>query len=130
MIGHCKHWNCRADRTALTVYLCSSCRISAEAFLLIGIDPILDRPLRTWRTGAADSPERSLPWMKLMTEPDTLLVGEAVLQSPGSGSGDGVELAGPRGVKRFPSLARSPLKGSAWWREGAWPSRYCDIRGM
>lgn len=84
---------------------------AAEAFLLIGIDPILDRPLRAWRTGAADSPERSLPWLKLMTEPNTILLGEAVLQSPGPGSGDGIELAGPRGVKRLTVIGTLTSEG-------------------
>jgi putative ABC transport system permease protein len=48
-----------------------------EPFLLIGLDPISDRDLRAWRP-AFRSAATLADWIALMTEPDTLMVGEGL----------------------------------------------------
>ncbi len=65
---------------------------TAEPFLLIGVDPILDRSLRTWQSDPSASAQQSAkpksqipnpesPWFALMTEPFTLLAGDQLYES-------------------------------------------------
>lgn len=55
-----------------------------EPFLLIGFDPILDRPLRDWKTEEADS-DASKPWLDLLKTPYTLVVGQNLADRYGLG---------------------------------------------
>ncbi|GLI34339.1 FtsX-like permease family protein [Desulforhabdus amnigena] len=44
-------------------------------FLLIALDPILDRGLRSWKPGHAEN-DSSPPWLELLSEPYTLIAGK------------------------------------------------------
>lgn len=47
----------------------------APPFLLIGFDPILDRPLRNWRI-ALSMDSAAAAWLDLLKEPGTIILGE------------------------------------------------------
>lgn len=51
----------------------------AAPFLLIGLDPILDRPLRVWQTESATS-DSANAWLDLVREPNTLLMSRKLLK--------------------------------------------------
>jgi len=57
----------------LTTYTRAS-QAGAEPFLLIGIDPILDRPLRQWKINDQHNQQGTL-WLDLLKEPYTLIIG-------------------------------------------------------
>jgi len=52
---------------------------NAKPFLLIGLDPILDRPLRAWLVESSNADSASA-WLDLVTEPNTLLIGRKLLE--------------------------------------------------
>jgi len=54
-------------------------REGTEPFLLIGFDPILDRPLRDWRV-AQKSSQEALVWLDLLKEPFTLILGKPLAE--------------------------------------------------
>ncbi len=60
----------------LTIY-CKPAQEHAEPFLLIGFDPILDRPLRNWQIADAGRQDAEA-WLDLLKEPYTLIVGESL----------------------------------------------------
>ncbi len=81
-------------------------------FLLIGLDPLLDRPVREWSTGgAADASSQGAPdraenpesgdALDLMTTPFTLIMGRRLSNTLDAGAGDSVVLFGPRGKVSF-----------------------------
>jgi len=47
----------------------------SEPFLLIGLDPVLDWPLRNWQIADAGRQETDT-WLDLIREPNTLIIGE------------------------------------------------------
>ena len=70
-------WNHPAIQNA-SPFLATYTRIAqsgSEPFLLIGFDPILDRPLRDWRIAPAID-QRSVVWLDLLKEPYTIILGE------------------------------------------------------
>jgi putative ABC transport system permease protein len=66
---------------------------AAEPFLLIGLDPLLDRPLRAWRVEALP-PEGPPPaaWHTLVRDPFTLLAAAPLAQALGWRAGNRVSL--------------------------------------
>ena len=50
-------------------------------FLLIGIDPILDRGFRTWQSSAEGNSGRRDDWLELMKTPFTLLAAKPLMNS-------------------------------------------------
>jgi putative ABC transport system permease protein len=60
----------------LTTY-CKPAQEHAEPFLLIGFDPILDRPLRDWQIADTRNQEAEA-WLDLLKEPYTLIIGESL----------------------------------------------------
>ena len=46
-------------------------------FLLIGFDPILDRPLRTWQINGQAKPQNGL-WLDLLSDPYTMIISQAL----------------------------------------------------
>jgi putative ABC transport system permease protein len=50
-------------------------RQDAEPFLLIGFDPILDRPIRNWEVAETEQPADS-SWLDLVKEPYTVIIGK------------------------------------------------------
>ncbi|MDY0042146.1 MAG: FtsX-like permease family protein [Desulforhabdus sp.] len=61
----------------LTVYVKSK-EDNLKPFLLIGLDPILDRPLRAWQTEPDDSDAAGV-WLDLIREPNSLLMSRKLL---------------------------------------------------
>jgi len=59
----------------------------SEPFLLIGFDPILDRPLRSWRVTSTGDQE-STAWFKLLKEPHTIILGQPLSRLFNRGPGD------------------------------------------
>ncbi|MCU0585846.1 MAG: ABC transporter permease, partial [Desulfobacterales bacterium] len=70
------------------------------AFLLVGIDPLLDQPFRTWRLrGArADAAER---WLDLIREPKTVILTEPLAREIGTVSGARITLDHSRNRAEF-----------------------------
>ncbi len=70
------------------------------AFLLVGIDPLLDQPFRAWRLrGArADASER---WLDLIREPKTVVLTEPLAREIGTVSGARVTLDHSRNRAEF-----------------------------
>ena len=48
---------------------------NSEPFLLIGFDPILDRPLRYWQVAPTTDP-KAVAWFDLLKEPNTIILSE------------------------------------------------------
>ena len=93
----------------------------SEPFLLIGLDPILDRSLRTWEPKDSASAETSLHskseirnpksmWLDLITEPFTLIAGETLYDSLHLEAGQRVTLTHPHESSTFRVLGKlAPL---------------------
>jgi putative ABC transport system permease protein len=64
----------------LTSYVQPASQKEENPFLLLGLDPILDRPLRNWNLSTSD-PARPGQWLELMTTPFTLFLGEPLARS-------------------------------------------------
>ncbi|ROQ92121.1 FtsX-like permease family protein [Desulfosoma caldarium] len=47
----------------------------------VGLDPILDRPLRPWAVQRLEKPEETQRWMRLMSDPDTVFVGSTLARA-------------------------------------------------
>ncbi|MFZ7125885.1 MAG: ABC transporter permease [Desulfobacterales bacterium] len=67
----------------------------AKAFLLVGIDPVLDREFREWQA-AADAGGGGAAWVDLMTQPFTILAGSELAEENGWRTGDLVSLVHAR----------------------------------
>jgi putative ABC transport system permease protein len=66
---------------------------AAEPFLLIGLDPLLDRPLRAWRVEARPAAGAGpAAWLTLMRDPFTLLAAAPLAHALGWRAGDTVTL--------------------------------------
>ncbi len=87
---------------------------SDEPLLLIGLDPILDRPLRMWKYGrSAGSPEDFSVWGRLIGDPYTIIAGKRFLQKSGAGIGGRIGLAGTVGQRSFEVLGELAPEGLA-----------------
>jgi len=84
----------------------------AEPFLLIGFDPILDRPFRSWRIRPQSNTE-ALLWMNLLKEPFTLIVGDSLADEFNSVSNDAVALEHIRQRSNFKVLGKLEREGLA-----------------
>jgi putative ABC transport system permease protein len=80
----------RSASPVLTAYVRPS-RQDQNPFLLIGIDPVLDRPLRGWRVNAQDGQDIGM-WLRLLTEPGTLVMAEPLAAHLGVSSEDRLAL--------------------------------------
>ena len=63
----------------------------SEAFFLVGIDPILDRPFRTWQVAQA-SEMQSQAWLSLLSRPYTLILGEPLAKVLNVAQGESLDL--------------------------------------
>jgi putative ABC transport system permease protein len=82
-------WNHRAIQNVSPV-LSTYTRIAqagSEPFLLIGFDPILDRPLRSWRIAPTTDP-KAVVWFDLLKEPDTIILSEPLTRLLNREAGD------------------------------------------
>ncbi|MGD2271724.1 MAG: FtsX-like permease family protein [Desulfobacterales bacterium] len=60
--------------------------VDAEPFLLIGIDPILDRSFRSWQVARAENRQAAI-WLDLIKEPYTLVLGKSLARQYGYTAG-------------------------------------------
>ena len=75
---------------------------AGRPFLLIGLDPILDRSLRTWEAALQPGTERS--WIRLLAEPFTLMAGGALAKTEGWTAGQTIHLEQRQGSMPFTVL--------------------------
>jgi putative ABC transport system permease protein len=79
---------------------------SGEPFLLIGLDPFMDRSLRTWHRDKKTTSLRS-DWIKLLSEPNSLFLGKPLTERFGLKPGDRITLEHANTTGTFTVL--SPL---------------------
>ncbi|MEJ2102346.1 MAG: ABC transporter permease, partial [Desulfobacterales bacterium] len=84
----------------------------AEPFLLIGFDPILDRPLRDWKVNQKGNPE-TLVWLELLKEPFTLILGKSLADQLNSETGDQLVLEHVRQKAKFKIIGTLEPEGLA-----------------
>jgi putative ABC transport system permease protein len=85
----------------LTTYV-RPARDRSDAFLLIGIDPILDRAFRSWRIGdSGGQGERRERWEELIREPYTLILSAPLARELGVGPGGRLDIEHSRGTHAF-----------------------------
>ena len=83
----------------ITSYVTLSGR-DQEPFLMVGLDPILDNPLRSWRI-APSSGDPYRIWLQLVTSPNTLLLSQRLARQLGVDPGHTVILEHVNQVSRF-----------------------------
>jgi putative ABC transport system permease protein len=71
-----------------------------EPFLLIGIDPILDRPFRSWQITKGQRRKVGM-WLELLKEPYTLILGGALASQYGYAPGEKITLEHSRQTVDF-----------------------------
>lgn len=106
-----KHPAVRGASPIMTTYVKAPGHPDA-VFLLVGIDPVLDRPFRTWST-APSSGKSSSTWADLMAQPATLLIGERLARILNLREGDSVVLEHLRKNTLFRSLGTLASEGLA-----------------
>lgn len=87
-------------------------------FLLIGIDPILDYPLRTCELAASGSKE-ALSWLDLIRVPNTCLITSHLARALQKSTGDDIQIAHVSRVARFRILGILKPQGIARVEGGA-----------
>jgi len=85
-----KHPSIRAVAPVLTAYVTSAAE-NSEPFLMIGIDPILDRSFRTWQPGTPLAGNEAL-WLGLIKTPYSMIVGPQLNRERGWTEGDHITL--------------------------------------
>ncbi|MGD9080845.1 MAG: FtsX-like permease family protein, partial [Desulfobacterales bacterium] len=81
-------------------------------FLLIGFDPILDRPFRNWRIRPRSSTQ-ALVWLSLLKEPFTLIVGDSLAAEFNSTSNGAILLEHIGQRSKFKVLGKLEREGLA-----------------
>ena len=71
-----------------------------EPFLMVGLDPILDFPLRSWQI-ASSSGDTGRIWLQVVTSPNALLLSRPLALQLGLGPGHTVTLEHVNQVSRF-----------------------------
>jgi putative ABC transport system permease protein len=84
----------------------------ADPFLLIGLDPVLDRAFRAWRIEASGGRETAV-WVDLLKEPYTLICGEPLARRYGWTRGDALRLEHSRQTANFRILGTLKPEGLA-----------------
>ena len=89
---------------------------SGRPFLLIGMDPILDRTMRDWQAArqTGDGPQ----WTRLIAEPFTLMAGVPLAESEGWRTGANITLRHRRGPTPFVVVARLVPQGLGMTENG------------
>jgi len=88
------------------------------SFLLIGIDPILDYPLRSWEL-AASGPDQTAAWLDLMRRPSTCLLTSRLAQALRKSPGDVLRIGHVRQIAEFYILGILKPQGLARVEGGA-----------
>lgn len=94
----------------------------SEPFLLIGIDPILDRRLRTW---SVDAENNGANWGAMIATPNALIIGEPLGDLFGWQTGQEIQLSHPHQTDDFTVLATLQSNGLALVEGGR--VALCDI---
>jgi putative ABC transport system permease protein len=84
----------------------------SQPFLLIGFDPILDRPLRSWQVAQLED-QAAVVWLDLLKEPYTLILGEPLARQLNRAPGDLLLLENARQRSQFRILATLERQGLA-----------------
>jgi putative ABC transport system permease protein len=84
----------------LTTYV-RGAQARGDSFLLIGIDPILDRSFREWRIGGREEEQTGTRWTELIADPYTLVLSEPLAHELGVAPGGRVTLDHTRGAHAF-----------------------------
>jgi len=85
---------------------------AGASFLLIGIDPILDRTFRAWESVGEEGAPAAL-WADLIALPGSVLLAERLARELGSIPGDALALTNTRATATFRVLGRMALRGLA-----------------
>jgi len=83
---------------------------SAEPFLLLAFDPLLDRPLRNWQARPSD---RAGPWRDLLQTPGTLVLTPALARQLAAATGSRLLLAYVERRRSFRIAGRLAPRGLA-----------------
>ncbi len=94
-----------------------------RSFLLVGIDPLMDRAMRSWEKAGPAGEEAA--WLQIMAEPFTLLAGEALARKAGWDSDDRVILTHRNGNTTFTVAGRISTEGLGALANGR--MALCDI---
>lgn len=78
-------------------------KTQGDSFLLIGIDPLLDRSLRHWQLEKTRN-QKDAPWLNLLKFPFTLVMGEPLARKIGIRTGDSITLEHSRRTKAFKAV--------------------------
>jgi putative ABC transport system permease protein len=106
-----KHPYIESASPFLTTYV-RPAKNEADPFLLIGFDPILDRPIRSWQI--ADLHQQDpLVWLNLLKEPFSLILTDALAQQYGWKKGDSLLLEHTRQTANFQILGILKPQGLA-----------------
>jgi len=116
-----KHPAVQAASPLLTTYVRATDK-KAEPFLLIGLDPILDRSLHNWKTeeaasvsapaeSAADS--RRISRLDLLSKPYTMIIGGKLAEQHHLAAGDSITLEHVQQQKAFHVLGTLAPRGLA-----------------
>jgi putative ABC transport system permease protein len=93
------HAAVEAASPLLTSYVSSSQRES-DPFLMIGLDPILDQPLRQWEIDPR-SGQASRIWLDLVATPYTIVMSRRLARQQGLSPGSNVTLEHVNQIKQF-----------------------------
>jgi putative ABC transport system permease protein len=84
----------------------------ANPFLLVGLDPILDRRFRPWETQSLkNSPSEG--WLSLIAEPQTVLISDVLARKYNLSIGDRIALEHPRNRAEFKVVGVLKVGGMA-----------------
>jgi putative ABC transport system permease protein len=117
-----KHPAVRTASPLLSVYVRPADR--ETPFLLIGIDPILDRDLRTW-TVQSPGQGAAVDWASMIAQPGTMIIGGRLGDTFDWRAGQTVELVHSSRTARFKVLATLDPEGLALVEGGR--IALCDI---
>ena len=117
MVKVIRHPDVAAATAFMTIYV-EALTESGEPFLLVGLDPVLDREFRKWsaHSGKSATAENGL---ELIREPATLFVSNTLAAKYGWAAGDQVTLANARRNAVFKILGVLDRKGLALAEGGA-----------
>jgi putative ABC transport system permease protein len=104
-----------SDILAASPFMSAYVRVEGddEPLLLIGIDPILDGQLRTWKSSRLDPRSDFLSWGRLIGDPFTMMAGSKFLRKNGLAVGETVRLEGPSSMRPFEVLGELDPVGLA-----------------
>lgn len=87
-------------------------RPDSDVFLMVGIDPLLDRSFRSWQA-LAYAAQESAPWTDLMLQPYSMMVSLELARDHNWAAGDRVTLVHARGRQFFTILGVLDTQGLA-----------------